>query len=163
MIKKWFYISGVSIFFMGAMEAKVEQTLSIIKPDAVKAQHIGEIVATFEKNGLQIVALKMTRLTKLQAEQFYLVHKDRPFYQDLVTFMSSGPIVVQVLQGEDAVAKNREVMGPTDSKKASSNTIRGRFGTDVEKNAVHGSDSEANAKQEIAFFFTPNEIFSEVK
>lgn len=162
MKKNLFYLLCSSIPLMGFLDAKVEETLSIIKPDAVRGRHIGEIIATFEKNDLQVVALKMTQLSKAQAEQFYIVHKDRPFYSELVSYMSSGPVVVQVLQGENAVAKNRELMGPTDPKKAPPDSIRGRFGTDVGQNAVHGSDSEASAKQEIDFFFTTNEIY-EVK
>ena len=159
MSKYLFYLTIATISLIGGLQAKVEQTLSIIKPDAVSKQHIGEIIATFEKNNLQVVGLKMTQLTKTEAEQFYIVHKDRPFYSELVSYMSSGPIVVQVLQGENAVAKNRELMGPTDPKKAGPDTLRGRFGTDVGHNAVHGSDSAANAEQEIRFFFTTNEIY----
>lgn len=135
-----------------------EYTLSLIKPDAVAANHIGDIIARFEKNGLQIAALKMVFLTKEQAGQFYEVHKDKPFYPNLVDFMSSGPIVAIVLQGENAVAKNREIMGATDPKKASQGTIRADFAESVTKNAVHGSDSRDNAKKEITIFFKPSEI-----
>lgn len=138
----------------------MQQTLSIIKPDAVAANHIGAIIERLEKNGLRVIAAKMTKLTTKQAEDFYAVHKERPFYKDLVTFMTSGPIFVQVLQGPDAVALNRNVMGATDPKKAEAGTLRADFGTDVQNNAVHGSDSADNAKKEIAFFFKPNEIYT---
>jgi nucleoside-diphosphate kinase len=136
-----------------------EKTLSIIKPDAVAANHIGQIIARFEKAGLKVVAAKMTKLSKSEAERFYLVHKDRPFYKDLVAYMSSGPIFVQVLEGEDAVIKNRDLMGATNPKNADKGTIRADFGTDVQSNAVHGSDSQENAKKEISFFFKKNEIY----
>lgn len=135
-----------------------EYTLSLIKPDAVAANHVGDIIARFEKNGLQVAALKMVFLTKEQASEFYAVHKERPFFPDLVKFMSSGPIVAIVLQGDEAVAKNRELMGATDPKKASPGTIRADFAESVTKNAVHGSDSRDNAKKEIVFFFKPTEI-----
>lgn len=137
-----------------------DQTLSIIKPDAVAAHHIGAIIQQFEQSGLSVVAAKMTKLSRSQAEEFYAVHKERPFFNDLVTFMSSGPIFVQVLEGSDAVALNRKLMGSTNSKEAASGTIRAAFGTDVQKNAVHGSDSVENAKKEISFFFKPSEIYS---
>lgn len=136
-----------------------QQTLSIIKPDAVAANHIGAIVERLEKAGLRVVAARMTKLTQKEAEDFYAVHKDRPFFKDLVTFMTSGPIFVQVLEGKDAVVLNRKVMGATDIKTAEAGTIRADFGTDIQRNAVHGSDSAENAKTEIAFFFTPNEIY----
>lgn len=135
-----------------------EQTLSIIKPDAVKNQHIGDIISRFEKNGLKIAALKMVKLDKKQAGDFYAVHKDRPFYTDLVNFMSSGPVVIMVLDGENAVSKNRALMGATDPKKADANTIRKDFAESMTNNAVHGSDSLENAKIEIDFFFKPAEI-----
>lgn len=137
-----------------------EQTLSIIKPDAVCAHKIGSIISHCENGGLKMVAGKLTQLTKSQAEEFYSVHRERPFYNDLVSFMISGPIFVMVLEADDAVARNRKLMGPTDSKKAEKGTIRGDFGTDVQKNAVHGSDAAETAKNEIAFFFKPNEIYS---
>lgn len=136
-----------------------EQTLSIIKPDAVENAQIGDIEAYFEASGLRIVAAKMTHLTREQAEAFYAVHKDRPFYKDLVNYMISGPVVVQVLEGEDAVAQNRKIMGATDPAKASPGTIRADFGTDLQRNAVHGSDSLENAKKEISFFFKSEEIY----
>jgi nucleoside-diphosphate kinase len=138
----------------------IQYTLSIIKPDAIAKNIIGEIYCRFEKAGLRIVAAKMLQLTEKQAQEFYAVHKERPFYHDLVEFMSSGPIMVQVLMGDNAVAKNRELMGATDPKKAASGTIRADFANSIQENAVHGSDSLQTAKQEIAFFFKPEEIFS---
>jgi nucleoside-diphosphate kinase len=138
----------------------IEQTLSIVKPDAVEANHIGAIVHRLENGGLKVVAAKMTRLTKEEAGKFYGSLKDRPFYNDLVAYMSSGPIFVQILQGPSAIDKNRTMMGATDPKKAAPGTIRAEFGTDIEHNAVHGSDSPENAKKEIAFFFVPQEIYS---
>ncbi len=136
----------------------LERTLSIIKPDAVQKRVIGEILRRFEVAGLRIAAAKMLRLSPDTAARFYAVHRERPFYQDLVRFMSSGPVLVAVLEGENAIALNREIMGPTDSKKAPKGTIRGDFGTDVEKNAVHGSDGPDTAKWEIGFFFSESEI-----
>ncbi len=136
-----------------------QRTLSILKPDAVEANQIGQIIAVIEKSGLEVVALKMTRMTADQAEQFYAVHKDRPFYKDLVAYMSSGPVVVQVLEGKDAVQKYRTLMGATDPKKADAGTLRALFGKSLEKNAVHGSDSIENARTEIQFFFTEQEIY----
>jgi len=138
----------------------IEYTLSIIKPDAIAKNIIGEIYSRFERAGLRIVAAKMLQLTKEQARKFYVVHKERPFYHDLVEFMSSGLIMVQVLMGENAVARNREIMGATDPKKAASGTIRADFADSIQENAVHGSDSLQTAKQEISFFFKPEEIFS---
>jgi nucleoside-diphosphate kinase len=131
----------------------IEQTFSIIKPDAVAKNIIGEIYSRFEKGGLRIVAAKMLHLTREQAEGFYAVHKDRPFYKDLVEFMTSGPVMVQVLEGEDAILKNRELMGATNPQDADPGTIRADFATTVDENAVHGSDGPDTAKQEIAFFF----------
>lgn len=136
-----------------------QQTLSIIKPDAVAANNIGDIIARFEKNGLRIAAIKMVSLSKEKAGEFYAVHKDRPFFGDLTTFMSTGPVVVMVLEGDNAIAKNREIMGATDFTKAAPGTIRADFAKSVTKNAVHGSDSPEAAKEEIAFFFQPNEVF----
>lgn len=136
-----------------------EQTLSIIKPDAVANHHIGDIISRFEKNNLKVAALKMDKLTKQQASDFYAVHKDRPFFTDLVEFISSGPVVIMVLDGDNAVAKNRELMGATDPKNADANTIRKDFAESMSKNAVHGSDSLENAKTEINFFFKPTEIY----
>jgi nucleoside-diphosphate kinase len=141
----------------------VQRTLSIVKPDAVAKGATGEILSRFEKAGLRILAIKKLRLTEGQAEGFYAVHKARPFFKDLVAFMTSGPIVVSVLEGPDAVAKNRELMGPTDSKKAPRGSIRGDFGTDIERNAVHGSDAPETARVEIAYFFNATEILGPVE
>jgi nucleoside-diphosphate kinase len=136
----------------------VERTLSIIKPDATRRNLTGEIIAKFEKEGLRVVAQKRMRLTREQAESFYGVHRERPFFNGLVEFMTSGPVVVQVLQGEGAVAKNREVMGATDPKKAASGTIRKDFAENIEANSVHGSDAAETAANEIRFFFSDLEI-----
>ena len=136
----------------------VERTLSIIKPDATRRNLTGAINDRFEKQGLRIVAQKRLRLSTELAERFYEVHAQRPFYRSLVDFMSSGPVVVQVLEGEDAVARNREVMGATDPAKAAAGTIRKDFAESIEANSVHGSDSPDNAAQEIAFFFAAVEI-----
>lgn len=136
----------------------VERTFSIVKPDAVAKNVIGEIYARFEKAGLRIVAARMLHLTREQAEGFYAVHKERPFYNDLVAFMISGPVMVQVLEGEDAIRKNREVMGATNPKEAAPGTIRADFASSVQENAVHGSDAPETAKVEIEFFFKPEEI-----
>ncbi len=137
---------------------KSERTLSIIKPDAVSKNQIGLILSYLEKAGLHIIGAKMVQLTGQQAGAFYAVHKDRPFYKDLVKFMTSGPVFVSVLEGENAVQKNRDVMGPTDPKKAPKGTIRGDFARTIDENAVHGSDSTENAAIEIAFFFKNEEI-----
>ena len=136
----------------------VERTLSIVKPDATRRNLTGEIVARFEKAGLRVVAQKRIRLTREQAEAFYAVHKERPFFYGLVEFMCSGPVVVQVLEGENAVAKNREVMGATDPSKAAPGTIRKDFAESIEANSVHGSDSPENAAIEIKYFFSDIEI-----
>jgi nucleoside-diphosphate kinase len=135
-----------------------ERTLSIIKPDATRRNLTGKINAKFEDEGLRIVAQKRMRMTRAQAEGFYAVHKARPFFNDLCAFMISGPVVVQVLEGDSAVAKNREIMGATDPSKAAPGTIRALFAESIEANSVHGSDSLENAKQEIAFFFKDDEI-----
>ncbi len=135
-----------------------ERTLSIIKPDAVAKNAIGEILRRFEAAGLRIAATKLIELSPDMAARFYAVHKERPFYGDLCTFMSSGPVLVSVLEGDNAIARNREIMGATDSKKADAGTIRKDFGTDIEKNAVHGSDAPETAKWEIGFFFAEHEI-----
>tara|TARA_R110002096_G_scaffold196030_2_gene378673 strand:+ start:332 stop:760 length:429 start_codon:yes stop_codon:yes gene_type:complete len=135
-----------------------ERTCSIIKPDAVAKNVIGEIYSRFEKAGLQIVAAKMLQLTKEQAEGFYAVHKERPFYNDLVSFMTSGPVVVQVLEGEDAIKKNRDVMGATNPADAAPGTIRADFADSIDANAVHGSDAPETAAVEIAHFFSEGEI-----
>ena len=136
----------------------VERTLSIIKPDATRRNLTGKVNACLEEAGLRIVAQKRLHLTTAQAEAFYGVHAARPFFRDLVTFMTSGPVVVQVLEGENAVARNREVMGATDPKKAEAGTIRAQFAENIEANSVHGSDSAENAAIEIAFFFAGTEI-----
>jgi nucleoside-diphosphate kinase len=138
----------------------IERTLSIIKPDAVSKNLIGQIYARLEQAGLAIVAARMLRLTPQQASEFYEVHRERPFYTDLVKFMTSGPIMVQVLQGESAIAKNREVMGATNPREAAPGTIRADFAENVERNAVHGSDGPETARSEIAFFFSDAEIFT---
>ena len=137
----------------------IERTVSIIKPDAVSKNVIGKIYDRFESNGLKIVAAKMKHLTREEAEAFYAVHKERPFFNDLVAFMVSGPVMVQVLEGKNAVAKNREIMGATNPENALEGTIRKDFANDTSENAVHGSDSLENAKIEIDFFFNPEEIY----
>ena len=136
----------------------MEQTLSIIKPDAVKKNVIGKILARFEEAGLRIAATKKIQLSKADAEAFYAIHAERPFFADLVAFMISGPVVVTILEGEDAVAKNRELMGATNPKEAAAGTIRADFAENIDANAVHGSDSLENAAIEIAFFFAQREI-----
>jgi nucleoside-diphosphate kinase len=138
----------------------IERTFSIIKPDAVAKNKIGEVVALLEAGGLRVIAQRMVRLTTEQAREFYAVHRERGFYNDLVKFMTEGPVVVQVLEGENAVLKNREIMGATDSRKAAEGTIRNKVGTDIERNAVHGSDAPETAKQEISFFFSGAELAS---
>jgi len=137
-----------------------ERTLSIIKPDAVKKNVIGQILARFEKAGLRIVAARMKHLSRAEAEGFYAVHRERPFFRDLVDFMISGPVLIQVLEGDNAVARNRELMGATDPKKADKGTIRADFAQSIDANAVHGSDSAENAKTEVAYFFKPNQVIS---
>ncbi len=136
----------------------VERTLSIVKPDAIAKNAIGQILARFEGAGLKIVAARMLQLTEAQAQGFYAVHRERPFFKDLVKFMVSGPILVQVLQGENAIAKNRDLMGATDPKKAARGTIRADFAQSIDANAVHGSDSPETARTEIAYFFPEFEI-----
>ena len=136
----------------------LERTFSIVKPDGVARNLIGEVYRRFEKAGLKIVAAKLAHLSKAEAEGFYAVHKARPFFNDLVTYMISGPVVLQVLEGDNAVAKNREIMGATDPKKAAPGTIRADLAESIEANTVHGSDSDENAAIEIAFFFKPEEI-----
>ena len=137
---------------------KLQQTLSIIKPDGVAKNLIGKIIDRFESKGLRIVAARMEHLSKEKAEQFYAVHKARPFYNDLVNFMISGPVLVMVLEGEDAIAKNREIMGATNPKEAAHGTIRADFAKSIDENVVHGSDGEETAAVEIAFFFKNGEI-----
>ena len=137
-----------------------ERTLSIIKPDAVAKNCIGKIIDRFESAGLKVVAARMMHLSRAEAEGFYAVHKERPFFKDLVDFMTSGPVLVQVLEGADAIAKNRDLMGSTDPKKAAAGTIRADFADSIDANAVHGSDGPDTAAAEIAFFFPSNWIFS---
>ena len=136
----------------------VERTISIIKPDAVAKNVIGEIYSRFEKGGLSIIAAKMTHLSRKEAEGFYAVHKDRPFFNDLVSFMTSGPVMIQVLEGENAIVKNRDLMGATNPSQAAPGTIRADFAISIDENAVHGSDSSETAAQEIAYFFTADEL-----
>ena len=138
----------------------LERTLSIIKPDAVAKNVIGKIYSRFETNGLKIIAARMLHLSRAEAEGFYAVHRGRPFFEDLVNFMISGPVVIQVLEGEGAIAKNRELMGATDPKKADQGTIRADFAASIEANAVHGSDAAETAKVEIAYFFPELNIYS---
>jgi nucleoside-diphosphate kinase len=136
----------------------IERTLSIIKPDGVEKGIIGRVVSRFESQGLKPIAMKMKLLSRTEAEGFYAVHKARPFFNDLVKFMTSGPVVLMVLEGESAVTKNRDIMGATDPKKAADGTLRKDFATDIEKNTVHGSDSPENAKVEVSYFFPEIEI-----
>ena len=138
----------------------VERTLSIIKPDAVKKNAIGQIIARFERAGLRVAAARMMHLSRAEAEGFYAVHRERPFFRDLVDFMISGPVFVQVLEGDDAVAKHRELMGATDPRKAAKGTIRADFADSIDANAVHGSDGAQTARTEIAYFFPAGEVFS---
>ena len=138
----------------------VERTLSIIKPDAVKKNVIGQILARFEAGGLRIIAARMMHLSRAEAEGFYAVHRQRPFFRDLVEFMTSGPVLVQVLEGENAILKNRDLMGATDPKKAAAGTIRADFADSIDANAVHGSDAPETARTEVAYFFPACEVFS---
>lgn len=155
-MNKWALYLALSI--IPCLSFADEQTLSIIKPDAVKDKHIGDIIQRFESKGLKVGAMKMTQLTQEKAGAFYKEHEGRPFYADLTKFMTSGPVVVMVLSGPDAIAKNRELMGATDFTKAAPGTIRKDFAHSMTENAVHGSDSKESAKREIEFFFTPEEI-----
>jgi nucleoside-diphosphate kinase len=136
----------------------LERTLSIVKPDGVQKNLIGEVYRRFEQAGLRIVAARMRQLTQAEAEGFYAVHRERPFFKDLVRYMTSGPVVVQVLEGEDAVAKHRDIMGATDPKQAAKGTIRADLASSIEENVVHGSDSTENAAREIAYFFAATEL-----
>jgi len=136
----------------------IERTFSIIKPDAVAKNAIGAIIARLERGGLRVVAARMEHLTQEQAKGFYAVHRERPFYQDLVRFMTSGPVLLQVLEGENAIVRNREIMGATDPKNATPGTIRADFASNVEENAVHGSDAPETAAAEIAYFFDPKNL-----
>ena len=135
----------------------IERTFSIIKPDAIKANNIGNITAKLEEGGLRVLASRLTRLTEAQAREFYAVHKERPFYNDLVAFMTEGPVIVQVLEGENAIARNREIMGATNPEEAAEGTIRKAYGTNIERNACHGSDSVENGIIETDFFFSKTE------
>ncbi len=141
----------------------VERTFSIVKPDAVAKNHIGEIYGRFESNGLRIVAAKMMQLSKEKAEGFYAEHSERPFFNDLVAFMTSGPVMVQVLEGEGAVLKNRDLMGATNPAEADAGTIRADFATSIDENAVHGSDAVESAAREIAYFFSDEELCERVR
>jgi len=141
----------------------VERTFSIVKPDAVSANNIGEIYSRFEKNGLRIVAAKMMQLTKEKAEGFYAEHSERPFFNDLVSFMTSGPVMVQVLEGEGAILKNRDLMGATNPADADAGTIRADFATSIDENAAHGSDSAESAAREIAYFFSDAELCDRIR
>ena len=141
----------------------IERTFSIIKPDAVGKNLIGQITQRFEENNLKIVASKMVHLTKEKAEGFYSIHKDKPFFPKLLEFMTSGPVMIQVLEGENAILKNREIMGATNPNDAAEKTIRKDYATSIDENAVHGSDAEDTAKTEIAFFFNENEIFKRTR
>ena len=138
----------------------VQRTFSIIKPDAVAKNVVGQIVSRFESNGLKVVASRMKHLSRIEAEGFYGVHRERPFFKDLVEFMISGPVVLQVLEGEDAIAKNRALMGATDPKKADPGTIRADFAASIDANAVHGSDAPETAAAEVAFFFPGMNVYS---
>ena len=138
----------------------IERTLSIIKPDAVKKNVIGQIYSRFEGAGLKVIAARMTWLSEQEAGQFYAVHKERPFFKDLVSFMTSGPVMIQALEGENAIAKNRELMGATDPKKADKGTIRADFADSIDANAVHGSDAPETAAVEVAFFFAGMNVYS---
>jgi nucleoside-diphosphate kinase len=136
----------------------IERTFGIVKPDAVAKGAVGGVVDMIEQGGLKVIGLRMTQLSERQAQGFYAVHKERPFFKDLVKFMTSGPCVVMALEGENAIARYRELMGPTDSRKAPAGTIRQKFGTDIEKNAVHGSDGPDTARFELGYFFLGNEL-----
>jgi nucleoside-diphosphate kinase len=138
----------------------IQRTLSMIKPDAVGKNVIGKIYSRFEDNGLSVVASKMKHLSQQEAEGFYAEHRGRPFFADLVTFMTSGPVMIQVLEGEDAIVKNRDLMGATNPKEAAAGTIRADFASSIDANAVHGSDSETSAAREIAYYFASSEIYS---
>jgi len=138
----------------------LERTLSIVKPDGVKGNHIGDVYRRFEQAGLSIIAARMLQLSQREAEGFYAVHRERPFFSDLVRYMTSGPVLVQVLEGENAVARNREIMGATDPKKAAPGTIRADLAASIEQNVVHGSDAPETAAREIAYFFSITELHS---
>lgn len=161
MIRSRLFSGVLSCFFLlqgACLSAAVEETLSIIKPEAVREGHMGEIVATFEREGLKIVGMKLLQLSEEEAGRFYAVHRERPFYGELCRYMSSGPVLVQVLRGESAILANRTLMGATNPSQAEVGTIRERFAHSIQENAVHGSDSAESARQEIAFFFTDSEL-----
>jgi len=147
-------------FLLQFLQMAIERTLSIIKPDAVAKNVIGQIYSRFEKAGLKIIAARMMHLSRAEAEGFYAVHRERPFFKDLVDFMISGPVMVQALEGENAIAKNRELMGATDPKKAEKGTIRADFADSIDANAVHGSDAPETAKVEISYFFPALNVYS---
>jgi nucleoside-diphosphate kinase len=149
---------GLDEFLEDSDSMALERTFSIVKPDGVQKNLIGQVYSRFEKAGLKIIAARMVQLTPAQAEGFYAVHRERPFFKDLCKYMTSGPVVVQVLEGENAVAKNRELMGATDPKKAAPGTIRADFASSIEENVVHGSDSAENAAIEIAYFFAASDL-----
>ena len=153
-------LNAVHHLATGVASLPSERTLSIIKPDAVKKNVVGQIVSRFEAAGLRVVAMRMTHLSRAEAEGFYAVHRERPFFKDLVDFMISGPVVVQVLEGEGAIAKNRDLMGATDPKKAAKGTIRADFADSIDANAVHGSDAPETAAVEIAYFFPASHVYS---
>ena len=138
----------------------LERTLSIVKPDGVKGNHIGEVYRRFERAGLSIIAARMLHLSQREAEGFYAVHRERPFFKDLVRYMTSGPVIVQVLEGESAISRNRDIMGATDPKKAAAGTIRADLASSIEQNVVHGSDAADTAAREIAYFFSTTELHS---
>jgi nucleoside-diphosphate kinase len=154
------FTAFLNLFLVEKYFMAVQRTLSIIKPDAVAKNVIGKIYSRFESNGLKVIASKMAWLSPQEAGEFYGVHKERPFFKDLVSFMISGPVMIQVLEGEDAIAKNRELMGATDPKKADAGTIRADFAESIDANAVHGSDAEETAKGEIAFFFPAMNVYA---
>jgi nucleoside-diphosphate kinase len=159
-VKIYIPINGLHSTLEDDDSMALERTLSIVKPDGVQKNLIGEVYRRFEGAGLKIVAARMLQLTQAQAEGFYAVHRERPFFKDLVKYMSSGPVMIQVLEGENAVAKNRELMGATDPKKADKGTIRADLAASIEENVVHGSDSAENAKTEIAYFFAATDLWA---
>jgi nucleoside-diphosphate kinase len=162
-MKRFIPLNGLHLNTQGNDSMALERTLSIVKPDGVQKNLIGEVYRRFESAGLKIVAARMAQLTQAQAEGFYAVHRERPFFKDLVKYMSSGPVMIQVLEGENAVLKNRELMGATDPKKADKGTIRADLAASIEENVVHGSDSAENAKNEIAYFFAATDLWARTR
>jgi nucleoside-diphosphate kinase len=162
-MKRFIPLNGLHFNIQGNDSMALERTLSIVKPDGVQKNLIGEVYRRFESAGLKIVAARMAQLTQGQAEGFYAVHRERPFFKDLVKYMSSGPVMIQVLEGENAVAKHRELMGATDPKKADKGTIRADLAASIEENVVHGSDSAENAKNEIAYFFAATDLWARTR